>query len=64
MFASILLYFVIILAYIIIRPPLSYNADGSMKPFGIGKGHTLFPVWVIAVLAAVVISFVYAYITA
>ena len=63
MFAPILLYFVIILTYIVIRPPLSYNADGSMKPFGIGKGHTLFPIWIVAVLTAVIVSFLYAYIT-
>jgi len=63
MLASVLLYLVLILAYVAIRPPLSYNDDGSLKPFGVGVGHTLFPLWVVAVLAAVVVAFLYAYIT-
>jgi hypothetical protein len=63
MIASVLLYLVLVLAYVAIRPPLSYNEDGSMKPFGVGKGHTLFPLWVVAILAAVIVAFLYAYIT-
>lgn len=63
MIASILLYLVLVLAYVAVRPSLSYNEDGSLKPFGVGRGHTLFPLWVIAVMMAVVVAFMYVYIT-
>lgn len=63
MLASVLLYFVLVLAYVAVRPPLSYNENGSLKPFGIGEGHTLFPLWIVAMLMAVVVAFLYAYLT-
>ena len=63
MLASVLLYLVLIMAYVAVRPPLSYNEDGSLKPFGVGEGHTLFPLWVVAVLASVVVAFLYVYLT-
>lgn len=63
MIAPILLYLVLILAYVAIRPPLSYNEDGSLKPFGFGNGKTVFPLWVIALIMAVLVSFLYSYIT-
>ena len=62
MLASVLLYLVLIFSYVAVRPSLSYKDDGSLKPFGVGKDHTLFPLWIVAILAAVVVSFLYTYI--
>jgi len=33
-------------AFIYLRPSISFNENGSIKPFGVQKrGSTIFPVW-------------------
>jgi hypothetical protein len=61
MYIPVFVYFILILAYVAIRPTLSYNDDGTMKSFGVGENHTLFPLWVISILIAVMVSFTYAF---
>jgi hypothetical protein len=59
MFLAIVIYGLIIGAYIFMRPSLSFKKSGEPRPFGINKGQTLFPVWVIAIVVAVFIGFAY-----
>ena len=56
---AILLYLVVMGVIVALRPSIAYNQDGSLKRFGLGKNETMFPLWVIAILVAVVIGFVY-----
>jgi|AntAceMinimDraft_11_1070367.scaffolds.fasta_scaffold16207_3 hypothetical protein len=62
MFAAILLYLVIMITYVVIRPVISYNEDGTPKAFGVGDGHTLFPLWIVAILAGTMVAFLHTYI--
>lgn len=59
MVPAILLYLVVMGVIVALRPPIAYNQDGSLKQFGLGKNETMFPLWVIAILVAVVVGFVY-----
>jgi multisubunit Na+/H+ antiporter MnhC subunit len=59
MVPAILLYLVVMGVIVAMRPPISYNQDGSLKRFGLGKHETMFPLWIVAILVAVVVGFVY-----
>jgi hypothetical protein len=59
MIPAILLYLVVMGVIVAMRPPIAYNQDGSLRRFGLGKNETMFPLWIIAILVAVVIGFVY-----
>ena len=52
---SILFYIVIITIYILLRPSLSFNENGSLKEFGTSndKQTSIFPLWVICFLFAI-----------
>ena len=59
MIPAILLYLVVMGVIVAIRPPMAYSSDGSLRRFGLGKNETMFPLWIIAILVAVVVGFVY-----
>ena len=52
---SILLYVIIITFYILLRPTLSFNENGSLKDFGTSndKQTSIFPLWLICFLFAI-----------
>jgi hypothetical protein len=59
MILPIVIYILLMIAYIYARPSLSFHRNGSTRSFGVQKGQTLFPIWVIAILIAVFVGFVY-----
>ena len=63
MLAPVLLYLVIMFAYIAIRPKITFYEDGSLKSFGVGEHKTMFPLWIVALLSAVLVSFLYSLVT-
>ena len=63
MLAPTLLYLVIMFAYVAIRPSLSYTDNGNLKPFGTGQNKTMFPLWIIAIVVAVIVAFLYSVLT-
>jgi len=36
------------------KPDLMFREDGSLKPFGTGKGKTIAPFWLIALLGGII----------
>lgn len=51
---SILLFSLLFFALQIGKPRFIYNADGSLKPFGIGyKMKTIFPLWIFAIVIGI-----------
>jgi multisubunit Na+/H+ antiporter MnhC subunit len=60
---AIILYLVVMGVIVVMRPPIAYNQDGSLKRFGLGKNETMFPLWIIAILVAVVVGFIYSLIS-
>jgi len=62
MIEAVLLYLVVMFAYVAIRPSLSYDGDGNLKEFGFGRGgdgRTMFPLWIVAILIGVLVAFIY-----
>lgn len=52
---SMLLYIIIVTIYILLRPSLSFNTNGSLKEFGTSndKHTSIFPLWIICVLFSI-----------
>ena len=61
MLPELILYIVIMVAYVVIKPPISYNTDGTLKSFGTKPGQTLYPLWVIAILTSILSFFICTY---
>jgi hypothetical protein len=59
MFVPIIIYGILMGLYIFIQPSLSFRKNGDLRDFGFQKGNTLFPVWVVAIIVAVFVGFVY-----
>jgi len=51
---SIILFLVLFFTIQIGHPAFLYNTDGSIRTFGIGyKNKTIFPIWILAILLAI-----------
>lgn len=51
---SILLFGAIFSAFHYLKPGVSYNKKGDIRPFGVGYKHkTVIPVWLVAILLAI-----------
>jgi uncharacterized integral membrane protein len=59
MLIAIAIYGILIGVYIYMKPSLSFRNNGEPRTFGIRKGQTLFPVWIIAIMIAVFVGFVF-----
>ena len=60
MLAAIILYCVVMFAYVAIQPSVSYDDKGNLKSFGFGdNSKTIFPLWIVGILVAVIIGFLY-----
>ena len=47
-----------------LKPVLLYNADGSLRPFGIGyRKKTVVPLWLVVILLAILTFSISLYIT-
>lgn len=45
--------------YVFFRPLLSFYQNGDLRSFGLSENQTLFPLWVIGIIIAVFVGFVY-----
>ena len=52
---SILIYIISISIYILLRPSLTFNNNGSLKEFGVSndKNNTIFPLWLVCFIFAI-----------
>lgn len=51
---AILFFLLIFSSYHYIKPGISYDLDGSFRPFGIGFKHkSVIPVWLVAIIIAI-----------
>ena len=51
---SLVLYALVLFVLFNIKPSFSFNEEGEMKQWGIGKEKTMFPVYVVAMLISIV----------
>ena len=52
---TILLYILMYCGVVLLKPSFLYNPDGSLRQFGVGyKSKTILPLWLIAVILAVI----------
>lgn len=42
-----------------LRPSITFDKYGQPRPFGTSKYQTLFPLWIIAILFATILGFIY-----
>ena len=54
-----IIYILILMFVIYLKPSIMFSDDGSLKDFGITKGKTIFPLWVFVILLAILIYFGY-----
>jgi hypothetical protein len=60
MIHAIIIYLIIMIVLIILKPGFIYDTDKSkFKDFGTGKGKTIFSIGTFAILIAIVISIVF-----
>ena len=52
--SAILLYLLLISFIIYKKPSLAFNSNGNIKKFGIGKKKTIYPLWLIVTMIAVI----------
>jgi len=51
---AILFFLLIFSGYHYMKPGISYDSDGSFRPFGIGFKHkTVIPIWLVAIIIAI-----------
>ena len=51
---SILIFIVLFVSVQMLKPAFIYNADGSLKQFGLGKrSKTVIPIWFISLILAI-----------
>lgn len=55
---SIILYLIIVGILVFINPNFFYNKDGKIKVFGLGKNKTMFPLWLVIFVIAVLCYYV------
>lgn len=50
---SLILYIILVLSLIYMKPKFLLNSDGSLKEFGTGNDKTVFPFWLCVLLLAI-----------
>jgi uncharacterized membrane protein YozB (DUF420 family) len=51
---AIILFIIIFISIIIIKPNCFYNKNGSLRVFGIGyKNKTIFPLWILSIILGI-----------
>jgi hypothetical protein len=55
---SLMLYLIIVGAIVFLNPKFLYDREGKVKIFGIGDNKTLFPLWLIIFVVAVLCYYV------
>jgi hypothetical protein len=55
---SLMLYLIIVGAIVFLNPKFLYDKEGKVKIFGMGDNKTLFPLWLIIFVVAVLCYYV------
>ena len=55
---SLMIYLIVIGALVFINPQFFYDKQGKVKIFGIGDNKTLFPLWLIIFVLAIICYYV------
>ena len=55
---TLLIYLVVVMIIIIIRPKFMFKKNGEFKPFGIGKNKTIFPFWLIIFVSIIIAYYI------
>jgi hypothetical protein len=55
---ALLLYVIVIGAIIFINPKFMYDKEGKIKIFGLGDNKTLFPLWLVIFVIAVLCYYI------
>lgn len=55
---SLILYIILVLPLIYMKPKFLFKNDGSFKEFGTGKDKTVFPFWLLIALLAMLSYYV------
>ena len=50
---TIITYLIIISIIIYIKPNMIYTKDGNLKLFGINNGQTIYPLWIVVSIVAI-----------
>lgn len=50
---SLLLYIILVLSLVYLKPKFLLKSDGSLKEFGTGNDKTVFPFWLCVLLLAI-----------
>jgi len=59
LYFALLIFMIVFGIYHAIKPNISYNEDGSFRPFGVGYKHkTVVPAWLVAICFAL-LSYVF-----
>lgn len=56
---AVLFYVLLIMLIILAKPSMMFEADGSIKQFGVGEDKTMFSVGVFSVILAVVSYYIF-----
>ena len=60
---SILLYLIVIIFIIYLKPKMIFTKDGEIRNFGINDGDTIYPLWLVTIFIAILcyylVSFVF-----
>jgi hypothetical protein len=55
---SIIIYIILYALIIAYKPGFIYNADGTLRQFGVGlKKRTVIPIWLLAIVLAIITYF-------
>ena len=55
---ALLIYIIVIAVIMFINPKFMYDREGRIKIFGVGDNKTLFPLWIIIFVIAVISYYV------
>lgn len=51
---AVILFLILFSLFHYLKPGFAYNSDGGYRPFGLGfKNKTVIPVWVVAIILAI-----------
>jgi hypothetical protein len=51
---AIIIFLILFSAFHFLKPGFAYNSEGGYRPFGLGfKNKTVIPIWVVAIILAI-----------
>ena len=53
LYFTIITYLISIILIIYLKPSMIFNKDGKLKLFGINNGQTIYPLWIVVSIVAI-----------